>query len=216
MILNADGTYRSQLVANDGENYAPRCGKDLRAQNPNLDNCLGVVADTSTVYLATQPVSAGKTLPTNAVVAFDAATGRSRWRTDAPAEQNLMPLRVEGGRVLMYLDAMRGYGRSKGGGIYALPPTGGALQPVLRHPESATGSRPPSPPPTSPTPADARCSRSRTSAGATTSRRRPSWRCSPSVTDHHLPGGRNEGITTRFSLGNRGWTEQGRGGARVV
>ncbi|XMN08523.1 PQQ-binding-like beta-propeller repeat protein [Streptomyces griseobrunneus] len=139
VILNADGTYRSQLVADDGENYAPRCGKDLRAQNPNLDNCLGVAADTSTVYLATQPVSAGKTLPTNAVVAFDLATGRSRWRTDAPAEQNLMPLRVEGGRVLMYLDAMRGHGRSRGGGIYALPPTGGALQPVLRHPESATG-----------------------------------------------------------------------------
>ncbi|WP_432151559.1 PQQ-binding-like beta-propeller repeat protein [Streptomyces sp. bgisy029] len=140
VILNADGTYRSQLVGNDGENYAPRCGRDLRAQNPNLDNCLGVAADTDTLYLATEPVSvAEKTLPTNAVVAFDLVTGRSRWRTDAPAEQNLMPLRVEDGRVLMYLDAMRNYGRNKGGGIYALPATGGALQPVLRHPESATG-----------------------------------------------------------------------------
>lgn len=139
VILDADGTYRSQLIGNQGENYAPRCGDELRAQNPNLDNCLGVAADASTLYLATQPVGEGKTHPANAVVAFDLTTGRSRWRAEAPAEQVLLPLRVEGGKVLMYLQAMRGYGRSKGGGIYALPPTGGAPQPVLRHPESASG-----------------------------------------------------------------------------
>ncbi|MYX14235.1 PQQ-binding-like beta-propeller repeat protein [Streptomyces sp. SID8374] len=139
VILNTDGTYRSQLIADEGVDYETRCGGELRVLNPNLDNCLGVAADASTLYLATKPVVKRKTDPTNAVVAFDLTTGRSRWKAQAPAEQVLLPLRVEGGKVLMYLQAMKGYGRSKGGGIYALPPTGGALRPVLRHPESASG-----------------------------------------------------------------------------
>ncbi|WP_411082610.1 PQQ-binding-like beta-propeller repeat protein [Streptomyces sp. cmx-18-6] len=133
VILNTDGSYRSQLVGNAGENYAPRCGKEMRPQNPNLDNCLGVAADTTTFYMAADGGEAG------GVVAFDLATGKSRWRVDAPAGQHPLPLRTEGGRVLVYLEATRANGSGRGGGIYALTPAGGALQPVLRHPDSASG-----------------------------------------------------------------------------
>ncbi|MFD9422482.1 MULTISPECIES: PQQ-binding-like beta-propeller repeat protein [unclassified Streptomyces] len=132
-VLNADGTYRSQLVGGS-DDYGPSCAKERRTQGKNLDNCLGVATDaaTDTFYLATKPKPGARDL-TNAVVAFDLNTGASKWKAAAPAGQTLMPLRVEGGKVLMYLSAAKG----KGGGIMSLPPTGGAPQPVLRHPASA-------------------------------------------------------------------------------
>ncbi|MFI8435142.1 PQQ-binding-like beta-propeller repeat protein [Streptomyces sp. NPDC079020] len=130
-VLNADGTYRSQLVGGT-DDYEPRCTKEQRSQGRNLDNCVGVAAEADTFYMATKPEYVDTDM-TNAVVAFDLNTGKSKWRAAAPAGQTLMPLRVEGGRVLMYLSATKG----RGGGIMALAPTGGALLPVLRHPASA-------------------------------------------------------------------------------
>ncbi|MEW1614674.1 MULTISPECIES: PQQ-binding-like beta-propeller repeat protein [unclassified Streptomyces] len=138
VVLNDDGTYRSQLIGDKGENYAPRCGQELRPENPTLDSCLGVAADAKSVYLATAPAEGGDLDAANTVVAFDTATGKSRWKVAAPAQQKLLPLRVEGGKVLMYANASGAYGSRLGGGVYALPPTGGALQPVLRHPDSAS------------------------------------------------------------------------------
>ncbi|WP_327367895.1 outer membrane protein assembly factor BamB family protein [Streptomyces sp. NBC_01217] len=131
IVLGENGTYRSQLVGGT-DDYATKCGGDLLTQGKNLDNCLGVAADDRTVYLATRPGEDDLT-PTNQVVAFDLNTGRAKWKAAAPAGQTLMPLRVEGGRLLMYLAA----GRNKGGGIASLPPAGGAPQMVLRHPVAA-------------------------------------------------------------------------------
>ncbi|MFD4942484.1 PQQ-binding-like beta-propeller repeat protein [Streptomyces sp. NPDC058239] len=126
IMLNADGTYRSQLVGGD-ENYKTQCDTDVASDGRNLDNCLGVAADDKTVYLATKP---GESDPTNKVVAFDLAGGQTKWKAAAPAGQTLMPMRVEGGRLLMYLSAAK----NKGGGIASLPPTGGTPQMVVRHP----------------------------------------------------------------------------------
>ncbi|MFF2406543.1 PQQ-binding-like beta-propeller repeat protein [Streptomyces sp. NPDC058092] len=131
IVLNENGTYRSQLIGGTG-NYATKCGGDLLTEGKNLDNCLGVAADDRTVYLATKP-DEDAAAPTNAVVAFDLNTGRARWKAAAPAGQTLMPMRVEGGRLLMYLAA----GKNKGGGIASLPQAGGTPQMVLRHPASA-------------------------------------------------------------------------------
>ncbi|MGP3638316.1 outer membrane protein assembly factor BamB family protein, partial [Streptomyces sp. 24-1644] len=135
VVLNADGTYRSQLVGGT-DDYATRCGSDLLTRGKNVDNCVGVAADADTVYLSTKPVFVGSGM-TNAVVAFDLDTGKSSWKVAAPAGQTLMPVRVEGGKVLSYLSAGEGDTKNKGGGIVALAPSGGALQPVLRHPSSA-------------------------------------------------------------------------------
>ncbi|MGW8888360.1 outer membrane protein assembly factor BamB family protein [Streptomyces sp. NPDC055749] len=135
VVLNEDGTYRSQLVGGT-DDYATRCGSDLLTRGKNIDNCLGVAADAGTAYLATKPEFVGDGM-TNAVVAFDLDTGKSKWKVAAPAGQTLMPLRVEGGKVLNYLSPGEGRNKKQGGGIVALAPTGGALQPVLRHPSSA-------------------------------------------------------------------------------
>ncbi|MEV8205115.1 PQQ-binding-like beta-propeller repeat protein [Streptomyces sp. NPDC079189] len=122
---------RSQLVGGT-DDYATKCGGDLLTEGKNLHNCLGVAAADRTVYLATEPAASDLT-PTNEVVAFDLNTGQAKWKAAAPAGQTLMPMRVEGGRLLMYLAA----GKNKGGGIASLPPTGGTPQMVLRHPAAA-------------------------------------------------------------------------------
>ncbi|MER7809365.1 PQQ-binding-like beta-propeller repeat protein [Streptomyces sp900116325] len=131
IVLNQDGTYRSQLVGGTDE-YGTKCGGDLLVEGKNLDNCLGVAADDRTVYLATKPPEDDLT-PTNKVVAFDLNTGQAKWKAAAPAGQSLMPIRTEGGRLLMYLAA----GKNKGGGIVSLPQAGGTPQMVLRHPAAA-------------------------------------------------------------------------------
>ncbi|MFJ7948069.1 PQQ-binding-like beta-propeller repeat protein [Streptomyces sp. NPDC096354] len=131
IVLNQDGTYRSQLVGGTDE-YGTKCGGDLLTEGKNLDNCLGVAADDRTVYLATKPPEDDLT-PTNEVVAFDLNTGQAKWKAAAPAGQTLMPIRTEGGRLLMYLAA----GKNKGGGIASLPQAGGTPQMVLRHPAAA-------------------------------------------------------------------------------
>ncbi|MET9656679.1 PQQ-binding-like beta-propeller repeat protein [Streptomyces sp. NPDC006510] len=130
-VLNSDGTYRSQL-AGGTDDYETRCGGDLLTRGKNVDNCLGVAADADTFYMATKPEYVGSDM-TNAVVAFDLDTGKSKWKVAAPAGQTLMPMRVEGGKVLIHMGATKG----KGGGIMSLAPTGGTLRPVLRHPASA-------------------------------------------------------------------------------
>ncbi|MFD7618929.1 PQQ-binding-like beta-propeller repeat protein [Streptomyces sp. NPDC059802] len=130
-VLNSDGTYRSQL-AGGTDDYETRCGSDLLTRGKNVDNCLGVAADANTFYMATKPEYVGSDM-TNAVVAFDLGTGKSKWKVAAPAGQTLMPMRMEGGKVLIYMGATKG----KGGGIMSLAPTGGTLQPALRHPASA-------------------------------------------------------------------------------
>ncbi|MFE7403560.1 PQQ-binding-like beta-propeller repeat protein [Streptomyces sp. NPDC057557] len=131
LVLNENGTYRSQLVGGT-EDYVTECDEELLTDGRSLDNCLGVTADDRAVYLATKPDPAARR-PANKVVAFDLNTGRTKWKAAAPAGQTMMPMRVEGGRLLMYVAAEK----NKGGGIASLPPTGGAPQMVLRHPVAA-------------------------------------------------------------------------------
>ncbi|MFF4663975.1 PQQ-binding-like beta-propeller repeat protein [Streptomyces sp. NPDC001282] len=129
VVLNENGTYRSQLIGGN-DDYMTKCDDEFVVRGQNLDNCLGVAADDQAVYLATKPV--GKDL-TNKVVAFDLNSGKAKWEAAAPAGQTLMPMKVEGGRLLMYLSAAK----NKGGGIASLPPTGGTPRMELRHPAAA-------------------------------------------------------------------------------
>ena len=132
LVLNADGTYRTQLSGGPG-NFARKCDKDRRVQGANLDSCVGVAADANTFYMATGAVDI-KAGEGNKVAAFDLSTGKFRWAVDSPADQPLAPLRTDGGKLLMYLGAAK----NKGGGIASVPSTGGDWQMVLRHPASAS------------------------------------------------------------------------------
>ncbi|MFB7402964.1 PQQ-binding-like beta-propeller repeat protein [Streptomyces rubiginosohelvolus] len=134
-VLNDDGTFRSQ-PAPGGDALEGRCPGKERELGWNLDNCMGVAADTDTLYVATKPRPEGRSF-TNDVVAFDMSTGKKKWKVPSPATQTLMPLRVEDGKVLMYLSPPGPKTKDVGGGIQALGPQGGTPQPVLRHPASA-------------------------------------------------------------------------------
>ncbi|MFE9052732.1 outer membrane protein assembly factor BamB family protein [Streptomyces rubiginosohelvolus] len=134
-VLNDDGTFRSQ-PAPGGDALEGRCPGKERELGWNLDICMGVAADTDTLYVATKPRPQGRSF-TNDVVAFDMSTGKKKWKVSSPATQTLMPLRVEDGKVLMYLSPPGPKTKDVGGGLMALGPQGGTPQPVLRHPASA-------------------------------------------------------------------------------
>ncbi|MFD5788755.1 PQQ-binding-like beta-propeller repeat protein [Streptomyces sp. NPDC127037] len=129
LVLNADGTYRSQLSGGPGD-YQVKCDVDLTSLSRNLDGCVGAAADADTFYMSTKTdVAAGHG---NKIVAFGLADGKFSWSADGPDGQTAVPLRTEGGTLVMYVEAMKG----KGGGIATLPATGGTPRFVLHHPVS--------------------------------------------------------------------------------
>ncbi|MCX5140812.1 PQQ-binding-like beta-propeller repeat protein [Streptomyces sp. NBC_00338] len=132
LVLNSDGTYRTQLSGGPGD-YGPKCDDDLMTLGKNLDNCMGVAADANTFYLPTKVVP-GKKGDRNKVVAFDLTTGKPRWTADSPVGQPVMPMRTEAGKLLMYAAPAR----NKGGAILSLPATGGTPRTVQRHPAAGS------------------------------------------------------------------------------
>ncbi|MFE0652891.1 PQQ-binding-like beta-propeller repeat protein [Streptomyces sp. NPDC059534] len=125
--LDANGKLRSQIQGG-GDKFAPSCGGSFVIFGKNLQGCTGVAADANTFYMSTE-TDYGKP---NEVVAFDLKTGKPKWRSKAPGEQSMTPLRMEGGQVLLYVDPSY----DKGGAVATLAPTGGAPQILLQHPAS--------------------------------------------------------------------------------
>ncbi|MFF0437244.1 PQQ-binding-like beta-propeller repeat protein [Streptomyces sp. NPDC004327] len=123
--LNANGSLRSQIQGSGNDKYAPHCGGTFVIFGQNLQGCTGVAADANTFYMATD-TSYGTS---NEVVAFDLNTGKQKWRSKAPAEQQMTPLRMEGSDVLLYVEPKF----DKGGAVATLAPTGGAPKVVLQH-----------------------------------------------------------------------------------
>lgn len=131
LVLNADGTYRTQLSGGPG-NFAVECDKDRRTKGANLDSCVGVAAGGNALYLATGATDL-KTGDGNKVAAYDLTTGKYAWTVSSPAVQPFTPMRTEGGKLLMYMAAAK----NKGGGIASVPSTGGNWKMVMRHPVAA-------------------------------------------------------------------------------
>ncbi|WP_406252866.1 PQQ-binding-like beta-propeller repeat protein [Streptomyces atratus] len=131
LSLKQNGSFRSGIVSDKGDKFAPDCGSAFAIFGKSLDGCTGVAADANTFYMATAPDSSG-TARTNKVVAFDLNTGKPKWKAAAPAGRTVKPLRMEGGNVLLYVES----GYEKGGGIATLAPTGGAPRMLLQHPAS--------------------------------------------------------------------------------
>ncbi|MFE2937467.1 PQQ-binding-like beta-propeller repeat protein [Streptomyces sp. NPDC059255] len=130
--LTANGTLRSQL---DGgkDKFRPNCGGSFIVFGQNLEGCVGVAADASNFYIATAPDS-GSTSRTNEVIAFNLDTGKPKWRSKAPEGRTMTPLRMEGGKVLLYMDASY----DKGGTVATIEPTGGDPKTIQQHPASTS------------------------------------------------------------------------------
>ncbi|MFF2326927.1 MULTISPECIES: PQQ-binding-like beta-propeller repeat protein [unclassified Streptomyces] len=134
LSLKENGTLRTGITSDKGDTFAPDCGSTLNIFGKPLDGCTGVAADANTFYMSTSPDSSG-TARTNKVVAFSLNTGKTKWKAAAPADRTVKPLRMEGGNVLLYVEARY----NEGGGIATLAPTGGTVQMVLKHPASTAG-----------------------------------------------------------------------------
>ncbi|MFI9627093.1 PQQ-binding-like beta-propeller repeat protein [Streptomyces sp. NPDC052042] len=133
LALRENGSLRSGLTSDKGDKFATDCGSAFAVFGKSLDGCTGLAADANTFYIATAPESGGLAR-TNKVVAFDLNTGKVKWKAAAPAERVVKPLRMEGGDILLYVEA----GYNKGGGIATLAPTGGTPKMLLRHPVSTS------------------------------------------------------------------------------
>ncbi|GHF98013.1 PQQ-binding-like beta-propeller repeat protein [Streptomyces filamentosus] len=127
VALNPNGSVRSQIQGGK-DKFAPRCGGGLIIFGRNLQGCTGVAAAGDTFYMSTD-VDYGDS---NEVVAFDLRNGKPKWRSKAPAEQSMTPLRMEGGEVLVYVAPKF----DKGGAVATIAPTGGAPKILLKHPVS--------------------------------------------------------------------------------
>ncbi|MFC8173279.1 PQQ-binding-like beta-propeller repeat protein [Streptomyces sp. NPDC057325] len=125
--LRPDGRLRSNIQGGT-DKFAPSCGGSFVIFGKNLQGCTGVAADANTFYMATD-TGYGKA---NEVVAFDLNNGKAKWRSKAPGEQTIVPLRTEGSEVLAYVKASY----NKGGAVATIAPTGGAPKILLQHPAS--------------------------------------------------------------------------------
>ncbi|MFJ4472740.1 PQQ-binding-like beta-propeller repeat protein [Streptomyces sp. NPDC089424] len=124
--LDAKGGFRSQVKID--ESFAPECGWSVLQRD--LTGCEGVAADADTLYLPTE-ASGGA----NEIVAVNLATGKEKWRVKSPAEESMLPLQVEGGKLIAYVQPSY----DAGGRIVSVPTTGSSHVPtdLLRNPTGA-------------------------------------------------------------------------------
>ncbi|NUP22135.1 MAG: PQQ-binding-like beta-propeller repeat protein [Streptomyces sp.] len=125
-ILGNDGKFRSEVKAN--LNIGTECGWAILERN--LRGCAGVAADANTLYLPTEA-----TTTANEIVAIDLANGKEKWRVKSPADEPMLPVKVEDGKLIAYVKPSY----DAGGQVVAIPVTGSSHQPakLLQNPASA-------------------------------------------------------------------------------
>ncbi|MEZ3179923.1 PQQ-binding-like beta-propeller repeat protein [Streptomyces pimonensis] len=122
--LTGSGKFRSQVTVD--EDFAPGCGWAVLARD--LQGCEGVVVDGNTLYLPTRATTGA-----NEIVAVGLDDGKERWRVESPAEEFMRPMKVEGGKLIAYVDPSY----DAGGRIVAIPVGGGDHEPteLMRNPQ---------------------------------------------------------------------------------
>ncbi|MER6068813.1 PQQ-binding-like beta-propeller repeat protein [Streptomyces sp. NPDC001817] len=125
LTFTKDGKLRSQVRTN--VKFNPHC--DSAALERGLQGCPGVVADGDTLYLPTDT-----TATANEIVAISLADGKARWRTKSPADEPMSPVKLEGGKLVAYVQPSY----DTGGQVVAIPATGSSHKPtkLLQNPQS--------------------------------------------------------------------------------
>ncbi|MFG2603863.1 PQQ-binding-like beta-propeller repeat protein [Streptomyces sp. NPDC048514] len=106
-----DGKFRSEVKVN--EKFAPRCGWAILERD--LQGCQGVAVDADTLYLPTDSLSSA-----NEIVAISLADGKAKWRVKSPADEPMAPMKVEGGKLVAYVEPSY----DAGGQVVSIPLTG--------------------------------------------------------------------------------------------
>ncbi|MEU5077452.1 PQQ-binding-like beta-propeller repeat protein [Streptomyces asoensis] len=123
--FKADGTYRSQVGFD--EDFAPSCDSGFLQRN--LTGCSGTAADANTLYLPTEAKSGP-----NEIVAIDLSTGKEKWRVKSPTDEAMLPVKVEGGNLVAYVEPSY----DAAGRVVGIPTAGTAHTPttLMQLPES--------------------------------------------------------------------------------
>ncbi|WP_409471570.1 PQQ-binding-like beta-propeller repeat protein [Streptomyces sp. HC307] len=124
--LDAKGGFRSQVGVD--EDFAPECGWSVLQRD--LTGCVGAAADANTLYLPTEATGGA-----NEIVAINLANGKEKWRVKSPADESMLPLKIEGGKLIAYVEASY----DAGGQIVSIPTTGSSHKPakLLQNPAGA-------------------------------------------------------------------------------
>ncbi|MFE9765952.1 PQQ-binding-like beta-propeller repeat protein [Streptomyces sp. NPDC005808] len=109
--LKSDGTLRSQVDVD--ESFAPECGWAILARD--LQGCTGTAADADTLYLPTEATTGA-----NEIVAISLATGKEKWRVKSPADESMLPLKMDGTNLIAYVQPSY----DAGGQVVSIPTTG--------------------------------------------------------------------------------------------
>ncbi|GGW66691.1 outer membrane protein assembly factor BamB family protein [Streptomyces griseoloalbus] len=122
--FTAGGKVRSQVSVD--EDFAPGCGWAVLARD--LQGCEGVAVDEDTLYLPTEATTGA-----NEIVAISLANGKEKWREKSPAEDSMLPMKVEGGNLIAYVEPSY----DSGGRVVSLPVGGSSHKPVelMRNPQ---------------------------------------------------------------------------------
>ncbi|MFE6619526.1 PQQ-binding-like beta-propeller repeat protein [Streptomyces sp. NPDC057740] len=122
-----DGKRRSQVdVALE---IGAQCGWAILQRD--LQGCTGVAADADTLYMPTKAVTGP-----NEIVAVNLANGKEKWRVKSPAEESMLPIKVEDGKLIAYVEPSY----DAGGQVVSIPVSGGSPKPttLLKNPASAS------------------------------------------------------------------------------
>ena len=115
--FTSTGKFRSQVGFD--EKFAPECG--LSILEVDLQGCQGVAADANTLYLPTDTSSGA-----NEIVAVNLATGKEKWRVKSPTDESMLPLKIEGGKLIAYVEPSS----DAGGQVVSIATTGSAHTPA--------------------------------------------------------------------------------------
>ncbi|MYS90025.1 MULTISPECIES: PQQ-binding-like beta-propeller repeat protein [Streptomyces] len=124
--FTSGGKFRSQVGFD--EDFAPECGWAILERD--LQGCQGVAVDDTTLYLPTEATSGA-----NEIVAVNLADGKEKWRVKSPADESMLPMKVEGGKLIAYVEPSY----DAGGQVVSIPTGGSGHKPVklLQNPQNA-------------------------------------------------------------------------------
>lgn len=124
--FTSGGKFRSQVGFD--EDFAPECGWAILERD--LTGCQGVAVDDTTLYLPTEATSGA-----NEIVAVNLADGKEKWRVKSPADESMLPVKTEGGKLIAYVEPSY----DAGGQIVSIPTGGSSHKPskLLQNPQNA-------------------------------------------------------------------------------
>ncbi|MDO0914254.1 PQQ-binding-like beta-propeller repeat protein [Streptomyces sp. DT2A-34] len=124
--LGADGKRRSQVQVS--LEIGAQCGWAILQRD--LQGCTGVAADADTLYMPTKATTGA-----NEIVAINLANGKQKWRVKSPADESMLPIKVEDGKLIAYVEPSY----DAGGRVVSIPVSGSSPQPttLLQNPASA-------------------------------------------------------------------------------